>query len=319
MTTPLDKIENNNFNISDEEILDLLKTDISSHDFYRLISKSNEISRLKFKNKGLVFVQTGINAEPCSKNCRFCSMGIDHYTLDTEWKKDIKTLKEELIRLQEYDFNDFFLMVTADYPVEKIFEFAQELKPLLKPEQRLVANMGDFDYELAKELKEIGFTGVYHINRLREGVDTLVQPELRERTIEAIIKAGLELYYCIEPIGPEHSYEELLHEIKRAKDLKISVMAAMRRIPVPGTPLYGSGKISAAELTKIVAVTNLMVNPDRGMNVHEPTAMALLAGVNQLYAEMGANPRDTKSDTEKSRGFTPDKAWELLSEAGYLK
>lgn len=319
MKTPLDKIEMNDFHLNDDEILELLKIDVQSHDYYRLLSKSNERSRSKFKNKGLVFAQIGINAEPCSKNCRFCSMGVEHYSLDSEWKKDTATLKQELTRLQEYKFNDFFLMVTADYPVEQFIELAHELKPLLKPEQRFVANMGDFDHELAKELKKTGFTGIYHINRLREGVDTLVQPEIREQTIEAVLHAGMELYYCIEPIGPEHSYEEILQEIKRARELKISVMAVMRRIPVLGTPLFDLGKISASELTKIAAVTNIIVEPDRAMNVHEPTQMALLAGVNQLYAEIGANPRDTKSDTENSRGFTPDKAWDMLWEAGYLK
>lgn len=315
----LEKIERNEFNLTDEEIIELLKIDNESNDFYRLISTSNELSRIKFRNKGFVFTQIGINAEPCSKNCKFCSMGYEHYSLDSEWKKDIATLKQELTNLQEFDFNDFFLMTTADYPIDIFLEIAKELKPILKPQQRFVANIGDFDFKLAKELKQIGFTGVYHINRLREGIDTLIPTANREKTIEAAQKAKLEIYYCIEPIGPEHSYEELLLEIKRARDLKISVMAVMRRIPVPGTPLFDQGKISASELTKIVAVTNLVVNPDRAMNVHEPTQMALLAGVNQLYAEVGANPRDTKSDTETSRGFTPDKAWDMLKEAGYLK
>lgn len=315
----LEKIEQNDFNLTDEEILDLLRINTESHDFYRLISKSNELSRSKFNNKGLVFSQIGINAEPCSKNCKFCSMGVEHYSLDSEWQKDVSSLKEELKNLQQFDFSDFFLMTTADYPVDLFIEIAKELKPLLKPTQRYVANIGDFDYDSALELKRIGFTGIYHINRLREGIDTLIPTENRERTLKAIQDAGLELYYCIEPIGPEHTYEELLEEIKRARDLAIPVMAVMRRIPVPGTPLFDLGKISALELTKIVAVTNLVVNPKRAMNVHEPTQMALLAGVNQLYAEVGANPRDTISDTEKSRGFTPDKAWDMLNEAGYEK
>ncbi len=315
----LKKIENNDFNLSDGEILDLLRIDTESHDFYRLISKSNELSRIKFKNKGIVFTQIGINAEPCSKNCKFCSMGFDHYSLDSEWQKDISTLKKELVNLQQFEINDLFLMTTGDYSIDKFMEIAKELKPLLKPGQRYVANIGDFDFNTAQKLKKIGFTGVYHINRLREGIDTLIPTEIRERTIEATLNSGLELYYCIEPIGPEHSYEELLVEIKRARDLKISVMAAMRRIPVPGTPLFDLGKITASELTKIVAVTNIVVNPERAMNVHEPTQMALLAGVNQLYAEIGANPRDTKSNTETSRGFTPDKAWDMLSESGYMK
>ncbi|MFW5892610.1 MAG: radical SAM protein [Bacteroidota bacterium] len=319
MLSPLEKIEQNNFNLDDEEILSLLNIDTKSQDFYRLIYKSNELSRKKFKNRGYVFAQVGINAEPCSVNCNFCSMGIDHYSLDSEWEKDTITLKEELTRLQEFDFNDFFLMVTADYSFDKLIEVSKEIKPLLKPNQRFVANMGDFTFEQAGELKKTGFTGIYHINRLREGTDTRVTTEQREKTIEAVRNAGLELYYCIEPIGPEHSYEEILVEIKRARDLKISVMAVMRRIPVPGTPLFYLGRISASELTKIVAITNIIVNPDRAMNVHEPVQMALLAGVNQLYAELGANPRDTKSDTEKGRGFTPDNAWDLLSEAGYMK
>lgn len=313
----IDKLENDHVTLSDEEIIELLNIDTQSSDFYRLISISNRLSRAKFQKRGYVFTQIGINAEPCSKNCSFCSMGFDHFVLDSRWKKDIPALKEELERLQEYYFDDFFLMTTADYPMDSFLEVAAELKPLLKPGQRFVANVGDFDLQYAHDLKKCGFTGVYHINRLREGKDTLISPAIREITIDASLTAGLELYYCIEPIGPEHKYEELLAEIKRARDLNISVMAVMRRIPVPGTPLYDSGKISASELTKIVAVTNLVVNPDRAMNVHEPTQMALLAGVNQLYAEAGANPRDTKSDTESGRGFTPGMAWDMLAEAGY--
>jgi len=315
--TVIDKIEQKDFCLSDEEILDLLRINNYSNDFYRLLSVSNELSRSKFKNRGYVFTQIGMNAEPCSKNCRFCSMGFDHYSLDFEWKKDVEALKNELIRLQEYNFDDFFLMTTADYPVDRFIEISRQLKPLLKENQRFVANIGDFGTDVAKELKSTGFTGVYHIIRLREGQDTLITTIKREKTIEAAQEAGLELYYCIEPIGPEHSYEELLIEIKRARDLKISVMAVMRRTPVLGTPLFDSGKITASELTKIAAVTNIVVNPSRAMNVHEPNQMALLAGVNQLYAELGANPRDTKSETENSRGFTPEKAWDMLWETGY--
>ena len=146
----------------------------------------------------------------------------------------------------------------------------------------------------------------------------MAKTEDREATMRAIKEAGLELYYCIEPIGPEHSYEELAVEILRAKDLKIDVMAAMRRIPVKGTPLYEKGQISDLELTKIVAVSNLAVNPSRSMNVHEPIKLAMLAGVNQLYAEVGANPRDTESHTEQNRGFNPEGAWSLLREFGYI-
>ena len=314
----IDKIEKKEFELSDTEILDLLNIDTNHRDFYRLLAVSNSMSKQKFKNKGYVFAQIGINAAPCSVNCKFCSLGEDHYALDSIWEKDLECLKAELNQLNQQHIDDVFLMTTADYPIKKFLQYAGELKPLLKNHQKLIANVGDFDIETAIQLRKVGFDGVYHINRLREGIDTSVSTSVREKSLDAAKKAGLEIYYCIEPIGPEHSYEEILTEIKRACELQIDVMAVMRRIAVQGTPLFHQGQITAAELSKIAAVTNIAVKPARSMNVHEPSQMSLLAGVNQLYAELGANPRDNNSNTENNRGFSAQKAWEMLWEAGYI-
>ena len=315
----LEQIEQGKCRFSDQEIIDLLQIDTKDSKFYKLLALSNEQSRKQFGNRGYVFTQIGINAAPCPKNCRFCSMGKNHYSLDSVWEKSEEDIVCELKILQKQYFDDFFLMTTADYSQQKFLEIGNRIKPLLRESQKFVANIGDFNQEMATELKRAGFTGVYHINRLREGVDTLADPQKREQTIQAVIDAGLELYYCVEPIGPEHTYEELLVEIKRACNLKVNVMAVMRRIPVLGTPLHDKGQITAMELTKIAAVSNLVVRPIRAMNVHEPIKMALLAGVNQLYAESGANPRDTDSNTENSRGFSPASAWNMLNEANYEK
>ncbi|MDR3543278.1 MAG: hypothetical protein P4L69_20300 [Desulfosporosinus sp.] len=103
----------------------------------------------------------------------------------------------------------------------------------------------------------------------------------------------------------------------RARDYNVKVMAVMRRTPVKGTPLYENGQISAIELTKIAAVARLVTRPQRAMNAHEVTQMTLLAGINQLYAEYGANPRDTEVQTEKNRGFSVTQTWSMLREAGY--
>lgn len=154
------------------------------------------------------------------------------------------------------------------------------------------------------KLKEVGFTGVYNINRLREGIDTNINTEVRIKTLDSISKAGLELYYCVEPIGPEHNYEEIADEMLRARDYNVGVMAAMRRIAVAGTPLYDKGQISSVELCKIAAVTRIVTRPHRAMNAHETVQMSLICGVSQLYAEIGANPRDNISNTEKNRGLT---------------
>ena len=300
-----------------DRIVSLLEIDTTGTRFYDLLALSNAQSRKQFGDRGYVFTQIGINAEPCPVNCKFCSMASGHYSMDSQWDKPVDTLKEELTAIGNDYFDDFFLMTTADYPQQSFIEIGRILRPLLRPDQKFVANIGDFDLSTARQLKEAGFTGVYHINRLREGIDTNALPQTREASIQAARDAGLSIYYCIEPIGPEHSYQEIAVEILRAVTLGIEVMAVMRRIAVPGTPLYNKGMITAAELTKIVAVTNLVVKPTRAMNVHEPTQAALLAGVNQLYAEIGANPRDTDSHTENNRGFTIDKAWQMLHDFGY--
>ncbi len=314
----LKKIQNGDFQLSESEIVDLLRIDTHSNEFYKLLAVSNALSRRKFGNRGYVFTQIGINAKPCPINCKFCSMGAAHYSLDSQWEKATEDICTELTFLQKGYFDDFFLMTTADYSQDKFVSIGKAVKPLLRDNQKLVANIGDFGLETALKLKDAGFTGAYHINRLREGIDTKATPAEREATLRAIKEVGLELYYCIEPIGTEHSYEELAAEILRAKDLGIDVMAAMRRIAVKGTPLYELGQITALELTKIVAVSNIAVNPSRAMNVHEPIQVAILAGVNQLYAEVGANPRDTDSHTEQSRGFNPAAAWGMLEEFGYI-
>jgi len=62
----------------------------------------------------------------------------------------------------------------------------------------------------------------------------------------------------------------------------------------------------------------LVVRPKRAMNVHEVTEMSLLAGVNQLYAEAGANPRDTDDNTENNRGFNTLALRKMLENSGYI-
>ena len=303
--------------LTKEESLHLLNIENGSTEFYELLNTANYLTRKEFNNKGYIFAQIGLNAEPCSVNCKFCSMGKDHYSLNDTWVKDLETIIEESINLTKEDIDDLFLMTTADYNIDKFIEIGRKVRNVIPDNIRLVANIGDFDLDTAKELKNAGFTGAYHICRLNEGIDTEVKPETRIKTLDNIVKAGLELYYCVEPIGPEHSYDQIAEEMFRAKKYNVGVMAVMRRILIYNNPLEKYGQISALELTKIAAVTRLVSKPHRGMNTHETIPCSLLGGVNQLYAESGANPRDTQSETEKNRGLTPTKVRALLLDAEY--
>lgn len=312
-----DRVDKNE-NLDKQDAVTLLNIDDQSNDFYRLIAKANELSRREYQNKGYIFAQIGLNSAHCSGNCKFCSLAKDSFSIGSESQKPVEEILAEAKSVVAQKADALFLMTTADFSQEAFLEIGAQVKRLLPHDMKLVANIGDFDIEMAKKLKATGFTSVYHIVRLNEGIDTDLPVSTRLATLDAIKAVGLELIYCVEPIGPEHSYEQIADEMLRARDYSVDVMAAMRRVCVQGTPLQDKGEITELELTKIVAVTRLVTRPKTSMNVHEPMKMPLLAGVNQFYAEIGINPRDNVDNTENSRGFTISNVAKMLKEADYI-
>ena len=303
--------------LTKEDAIALLNVKNASEDFYKLISTANELSRTQYNNKGYIFVQIGINSEPCSGNCKFCSLAEDYFKVDAKFQKEIGQVVSEAKTVAGENIEALFLMTTADYDKDKFIAIGQAVKKVIPDNIQLVANIGDFDSHFAKKLKSAGFSGVYHIVRLREGADTKINKEQRIATLDAAKEAGLELYYCVEPIGREHTYEEIADEMFRAKEYNVNVMAVMARVSVDENQYKEKDTITELELTKIAAVTRIVTNPQKSMNVHEAKKMPLLAGVNQLYAEYGMNPRDTKSQTEISRGFDIKSVEKMLLDAEY--
>lgn len=304
--------------LSKTDAISLLEINNKSSDFYKLLSKANEKSRKQYGNKGYVFVQIGINANPCSGNCKFCYLAKDIYDAKMHFEKNVDEIIAQIKSSNLRNVDSIFLMTTEDYSKEKLLEIGEEVKKILPKHINLVANIGDFDKEYAIKLKKTGFSAAYHIVRLREGIDTDILKETRIKTLDAIRASGLNLFYCIEPIGEEHTYDEIADEMIRARDYQVNVMAIMSRVGIAGSPYEDIPELPEIELTKIAAVTRLVTNPNKSMNIHEPKKMSLLAGVNQLYAEIGMNPRDTTKDTEDNRGKTIDQAIMMLRDGGYV-
>ncbi|MEG0830070.1 MAG: radical SAM protein [Anaerovoracaceae bacterium] len=303
--------------LSRDKIIKLLNIDNGSKEYFDLLRKAYQCSRDEFHGQGYVFAQLGLNAEPCSANCRFCSFGEDHYAAQNESRSKKEDILEEAKNFIAEDVQALFLMTTADYPVEDFLDIGREVKAMMPKGMDMVCNIGDFGDDVANKLKAAGFSAAYHICRLGEGTDTDLTVEQRISTLDSIKKANLELYYCVEPIGPEHTYEQIADEIERAREYEVDVMAVMRRVPTIGTPKENDGVIDCYEFTKIAAVARLAVMPKKSMNAHETNQMTFLAGINQIYAEYGTNPRDSSLDTEKSRGMSVAKCRELLRDAGY--
>ena len=306
-----------NQELTKEDALELLNIDSHSPEFYTLLGKANELSRKEFGNKGYVFAQIGLNSAPCTGNCKFCSLAKDSFVVEEKTEKNLDEILATSRKAVEEKADALFLMTTADYSIEKFLEISAEVKKILPDDMMFIANIGDFNDETARRLKETGYTGVYHIVRMNEGQDTALPAEQRIATLDAIKNAGLELIYCVEPIGPEHTYSQIADEMLRARKYGVNVMACMKRVGVPGTPLYEKGEITDLELTKIAAVTRLVTRPKKSMNVHEPKQMALLAGVNQFYAEIGINPRDCSVETGTNRGCSIPEVRAMLAQADY--
>ena len=127
-----------------EEIQTLLEVPIGSRDYYELLGVANDFSRRQFDNKAMIFAQIGLDMQPCSVNCKFCSLAADARRGQPAC---IKTLEEtvELAReLAASGIEDLFLMTTAEFPQEKFLAYGRAVRAVLPPQMRLVANVGDF-------------------------------------------------------------------------------------------------------------------------------------------------------------------------------
>ena len=126
---------------TEEEIATLLAMPVHGNNFYRLLAASEARSRASYGSRGYVFAQIGINAEPCSKNCAFCSMGKSHYSMDGRWQKTIPQVKQEIENLLTQGIDALFLMTTADFPQEEALKFFAAARSILpkKAANRLLA------------------------------------------------------------------------------------------------------------------------------------------------------------------------------------
>ncbi len=266
------------------QALQLLKTDEESPEMYAIFSAANMLTRNQYGDRGEVYGTIGINLWPCPKSCNFCSFGADWNLIRSPTELSVEEAVATARSLEAEGANAIFLMTTADYPFDRFTHIARAIRKVISPKMPMIANIGDFDSEKAKELAGAGCQAVYHVHRLREGKDTKISPEERLQTIKAARDAGLNLSYCVEPIGPEHTPEELVTEMFRGRQFGAVNLACMWRVPVPELPLSRLGRISETNLAKAVAVTRLVAGDSiKAMGVHEPRLLPLSAGANQIY------------------------------------
>jgi biotin synthase len=301
-----------------KDLVFLLELTPDSQEAYQIMAQANWISKGLTQNKAEIHAQFALNLAPCPCNCAFCSFAQINGLL----KEEIRLSAEEAIcyakQFEQDGANAVFVMTTAVYPFELFIEMSKEIRRHLKPETIMIANVGDQTLERAKMIKDLGYSGVYHALRLREGKDTKLSQERRIQSIRNFQEAGLKVGTCVEPIGPEHTNDEIAEAILFTGSFDPSYSGAARRIAIPGTSIAKRGMISELRMAHIVAVTRLGVPRSVAGNcTHEPCTLGGIAGANLFWAEVGANPRDIEIKTEEGRGETIQSCRQIFHECGW--
>ncbi|MBN2055858.1 radical SAM protein [bacterium] len=300
-----------------EELILLLSFPADSREAYLTMATSRHISTELSGNQAEIHAQFALNLGICSGNCAFCSFAAVNSVFDHAAEISVEEAVARAKRFELDGANAVFVMSTAEYPFSRFVEYIQEIRRALEPRTILIGNLGDCTPAEARRLKDAGLQGVYHAWRLREGTDTTLKPAERRRSILNFQEAGLLVGTCVEPVGPEHSDEELADMILYTASIRPAYSGAARRIAIPGGLLAERGMISELRMAQIVAVTRLgMPRTVLGNCTHEPCTLGALAGANLFWAEVGANPRDVRERTEEGRGNTVADCGKLFEEAG---
>jgi biotin synthase len=300
------------------EIAYLLNIDSHSIDGGSIMAAANSITRAASKSKAEVHAQIGLNLSPCPNNCSFCAFAAKNGVFKDRNELSFEEIGQLALKAEGDGANAIFLMTTHDYPFRKYIQISKEVRSKLKPDTVMIANIGDFGYEEGRRMKDAGYTGIYHAIRMGEGRDTQINPETRLNTIKSARDAGLLIGTCVEPIGPEHSIDEIAEKILIGREIKPCYSGAMRRISIPGSDLAKYGMISEYRLAFLVAVVRLAMGRQvMGNCTHEPNLLGPVAGANLFWAEVGTNPRDTEAETSKGRGMDVNSCMEMLKEADF--
>lgn len=290
-----------------------------AEDLYR---QARTVVRDRLGDRGRIWAAIGLDQARCPMGCRFCSFA-EPWSQATEYRElhvdEVLHWADEFLR----NGADYLVLRTSEqYPVDKLLELGRRIQGVKPAAVRLLANTGLATSAELADLHAAGFYGIYKTIRLREGSDTPFSAAERLQQIRAARQAGLQAFALVEPVGPEHSDEEVADAILTLRDeVETVLVGAMARVPVAGSPLAAHGMIDAPRLAAVTAAFILAMQ-DRFAGVelvcsHPAHPDVLRAGANAVVVEVGAIPRDTAFARTEWRGLTMNDARLLLQQAGY--
>ena len=316
----IDRIKEKAMNDTDltrDELLKLFGLDPMSEECKYLGESAREVSYIKAKNKAKIGSSIGIDLHRCPMSCTFCSLGEKWALFDEEYKVTTEEILQIIRDVIVKGFYQFTMRTTEFFPINELCDIARKIRAEFGQSVILNANTGELTLEEAKRLKEAGYNSAYHSLRLGEGKDTPIDPEIRKETMRAIKEAGLRHACGLDPIGIEHTDEDLADLLLFYRSISPNAICAMKRISVKGTPKGDLPEVSDIRIAQIAAVIRMASGGRNIVSVHPPIMQALQWGANNIAIECGANPRRERSDMGKWEIFDHDEAIKFLEKAGY--
>ena len=303
---------------SREDVLRLLALTPDSDDVQYLGQAARRVAAVAAHNTGRVWSAIGLDCRPCPKNCTFCSFGAKWGLVREEKELSAGEVIAIARRLVREGAAWVTLRTTEYYGFDRVCKMARQIRDAVPGDYGLVVNTGQMGEEEVAAMQAAGIGVVYHSLRLGEGKCTCFSPQERLVTLRAVSASPLRLAHLVEPVGPEHTDEELAHVFMTALENGASLSGVMARVNVPGTPGAASAELPEARLAQIAAITRLCGGlrvPD--ICVHPVSRQAVAWGANVVVVEEGAVPRNETFCADVWRGFDVPQAQALFREAGY--
>jgi biotin synthase len=287
--------------LDEPEIVELLKVNPYSAEGSYIRWGGWMLSRKASDGYAEVHAQIGMDASACYKNCEFCSFAACNGLRPDKLEMPVDEVLEYAKAYDEAGVNLICLMVTASYDFNKFLEMGAAVHEVINPNLPLMANIDDFTLDQARQLKDAGFDAIYHVIHMGEGDITNISPQTRLQTIRNAQEAGLSVSSCVEPIGTEHTPEEVAHRFKQILELNPQSSGAGLRVAVPGTRFENDppkGKIDWCHISGVFRLA-AGLKPRLCGN----TYLAADSGSNYGWAEVGTNPRDAAERTGQKAGI----------------
>ncbi len=301
-----------------DHIISLLEIEPNSLLANSLGEAAREVSAKVTGNYGRIWASIGVDYAPCPVNCNFCSFGEQWSLIQNKY---IWSIEEIIDMAKKFIYGGakwITLRTTQYYSLCELASIAEKIRKSIPGDYGIVANTGELTEDAANLLIRSGISIIYHSLRLREGIETGLSVNSRLETLSAVKDSPLKLAFLVEPVGVEHTADELADVFLTATKYGASLSGVMARIPVPGTPLGNIPVVSDRRLAQIVAVTRLaggLYVPD--ICIHPASKLALEWGANVVVVETGAIPRDIGNNKSEWNNFDLETASAWLKQSGY--